>query len=101
MNALTLVFIALCVFALAYRYYGLFIANKVLNLQAERDTPAVTHWPMATTTLPPTSMCCSGTTLRPSLLQARCWDRCWQPSSATCPARCGSSSAAVIAGGGA
>jgi hypothetical protein len=32
MNALTLVFVALCVFALAYRYYGLFIANKVLGL---------------------------------------------------------------------
>lgn len=43
MNALTLVFTALCVFALAYRYYGLFIANKVLNLQSERATPAVTQ----------------------------------------------------------
>lgn len=42
MNALTLVFIALCIFALAYRYYGLFIATKVLNLRAERPTPAVT-----------------------------------------------------------
>lgn len=43
MNALTLVFVALCVFALAYRYYGLFIANKVLQLNAERATPAVTQ----------------------------------------------------------
>ncbi|MEW6117009.1 MAG: carbon starvation protein A [Nitrospirota bacterium] len=41
MNALTLVFVALCVFAIAYRYYGLFIANKVLNLRSERSTPAV------------------------------------------------------------
>ncbi len=41
MNALTLVFVALCVFALAYRYYGLFIASKVLELKAERLTPAV------------------------------------------------------------
>ncbi len=41
MNALTLVFIALCVFALGYRYYGLFIANKVLCLNAKRPTPAV------------------------------------------------------------
>ena len=41
MNALTLVFVSLCVFALAYRYYGLFIANKVLNLKAARATPAV------------------------------------------------------------
>src|SRR5208283_5438908 len=42
MNALTLVFVALLVFALAYRYYGLFFANKVLALKSERETPAVT-----------------------------------------------------------
>ena len=30
-NALTIVFAALCVFAIAYRFYGLFIASKVLN----------------------------------------------------------------------
>lgn len=41
MNALTLVFVSLCIFAIAYRFYGLFIANKVLNLQSERPTPAV------------------------------------------------------------
>ena len=41
MNALTLVFVALCVFALAYRYYGLFIANKVLALNSNKPTPAV------------------------------------------------------------
>jgi carbon starvation protein len=42
MNALTLVFVALCVFAIAYRYYGLFIANKVLGLRMDRPTPADT-----------------------------------------------------------
>ncbi len=41
MNALTLVFISLCVFAIAYRFYGLFIAGKVLGLKSERLTPAV------------------------------------------------------------
>ncbi|MGA8574021.1 MAG: carbon starvation protein A [Desulfobaccales bacterium] len=41
MNGLTLVFVALCVFALAYRFYGLFIANRVLELKTERLTPAV------------------------------------------------------------
>ncbi|MHC1726094.1 MAG: carbon starvation protein A [Syntrophobacteraceae bacterium] len=41
MNALTLVFISLCVFALAYRYYGLFIATKVLGIDPNRPTPAV------------------------------------------------------------
>jgi len=42
MNALTLVFVALLLFTLAYRFYGLFIANRVLSLKAERETPAVT-----------------------------------------------------------
>jgi carbon starvation protein len=42
MNALTLIFVALCVFALAYRYYGLFLANKVMGLNDDRETPAVT-----------------------------------------------------------
>jgi carbon starvation protein len=40
-NALTLVFAALGVFALAYRFYGLFIARKVLELNGDRTTPAV------------------------------------------------------------
>ncbi len=42
MNALTLVFVALCVFALAYRYYGMFVANKVLGIDPNRPTPAHT-----------------------------------------------------------
>jgi carbon starvation protein len=41
MNALTLIFIASCVFALAYRFYGLFIANRVLELKVDRLTPSV------------------------------------------------------------
>src|SRR5512135_3757714 len=41
MNALTLVFVALCVFALAYRFYGLFIANRVLGLKLDRLPPSV------------------------------------------------------------
>ncbi|NGM89156.1 hypothetical protein G5B35_17820, partial [Parapusillimonas sp. SGNA-6] len=32
MNALTLVFVALLIFAIAYRFYGIFIANRVLKL---------------------------------------------------------------------
>jgi carbon starvation protein len=42
MNALTLIFVSLCVFALGYRYYGLFMADKVMGLRSERETPAVT-----------------------------------------------------------
>ena len=41
MNALTLVIVALCVFALGYRFYGLFIARRVLGLDPNRPTPAV------------------------------------------------------------
>lgn len=40
-NALTIVFAALCIFAIAYRFYGLWIAQKVLNINAARETPAV------------------------------------------------------------
>ncbi len=43
MNALTVVFASLCVFAIAYRFYGIFVANKVLRLQADRTTPAVKY----------------------------------------------------------
>lgn len=42
-NALTIVFASLCVFAIAYRFYGLWIANKVLALDAARQTPAVKY----------------------------------------------------------
>jgi carbon starvation protein len=41
MNALTLVFVALCVFAIGYRFYGLFIARKGLVVNPDRSTPAV------------------------------------------------------------
>ena len=43
MNALTLVFAALCIFAIGYRIYGVFLANKVLKLDAGRITPAVKY----------------------------------------------------------
>lgn len=40
-NALTLIFVALIVFAIAYRFYGIFLAKRVLQLNASRTTPAV------------------------------------------------------------
>ena len=42
MNSLTLIFVAALVFAIAYRFYGIFLAEKVMNLRSERETPAVT-----------------------------------------------------------
>jgi len=43
MNALVLVFTGLLVFAVAYRFYGLWLANKVLVLDGNRATPAVAY----------------------------------------------------------
>ena len=60
-NAVTIVFAALCVFAIAYRFYGLFIAQKVLNVNEARGTISL-----------------------PSPLPAPCSDRCLPRSSATC-----------------
>ncbi|QIY92716.1 carbon starvation protein A [Chryseobacterium gallinarum] len=41
MNALTLIFASVLLFAVAYRFYGIFIANKVLRLNDQHTTPAV------------------------------------------------------------
>ena len=40
-NAAWLVIAAVCIYFLAYRYYALFIANKVLGVNSGRPTPAV------------------------------------------------------------
>ncbi len=37
-NALTLIFVALLLFAIAYRIYGLFMANRVLKLNNKYST---------------------------------------------------------------
>ena len=38
-NALTLIFTSLLIFAIAYRFYGIFMANKVLRLNNKNETP--------------------------------------------------------------
>ncbi|GAB4464440.1 MAG: carbon starvation CstA family protein [Armatimonadaceae bacterium] len=43
MNSVVLVLVAACVFVLAYRIYGTFLAEKVLRCNNNRETPAVTH----------------------------------------------------------
>ncbi|MCA6071325.1 MAG: carbon starvation protein A [Endomicrobium sp.] len=40
MNALTIVFASLCLFVIAYRFYGIFLANKLLHIDPLRITPA-------------------------------------------------------------
>jgi carbon starvation protein len=42
-SALWIVIAAVCVYLIAYRFYSRFIANKVLQLDGERVTPAVRH----------------------------------------------------------
>src|SRR6476469_9801011 len=42
MNSVVLVLVAACVFVLAYRVYGTFLAQKVLRADDSRPTPAVT-----------------------------------------------------------
>jgi carbon starvation protein len=42
-NSVVLVLVAACVFVLAYRFYGAFLAQKVLRLDDRRPTPAVTR----------------------------------------------------------
>src|SRR5215472_15765974 len=42
-NAAWLVIAAVCIYFIAYRYYALFIANKVLGVNPVRQTPAVRH----------------------------------------------------------
>src|SRR6201984_2017710 len=42
-NAAWLVVAATCIYFIAYRFYGLFVANQALGVDATRTTPAVRH----------------------------------------------------------
>src|SRR6266566_4580164 len=42
-NAAWLVVAAVCIYFIAYRFYGLFVANKVLGVDEARKTPAYRH----------------------------------------------------------
>jgi carbon starvation protein len=42
-NAAWLVVAATCIYFIAYRFYGLFVANRALGVDATRQTPAVRH----------------------------------------------------------
>jgi carbon starvation protein len=42
-NAAWLVIAAVCIYLIAYRFYGLFVANRALGVDADRPTPAVRH----------------------------------------------------------
>ena len=42
-NAAWLVIASVCIYAIAYRFYGLFIARKALGIDVKRPTPAYRH----------------------------------------------------------
>src|SRR5215813_1554787 len=42
-NAAWLVVAAVCIYFIAYRFYGLFVANRALGVDGTRPTPAVRH----------------------------------------------------------
>ena len=42
-NAAWLVIAAVCTYVIAYRFYGLFVADKVLGVDPARQTPARRH----------------------------------------------------------
>jgi carbon starvation protein len=42
-NAAWLVVAAVCIYFIAFRFYGLFVANRVLGVDGTRATPAARH----------------------------------------------------------
>ena len=86
-NALWIVAAAVSLYLVAYRWYGLFIAHKVLGVDPTRATPAWSRndWTMSR----PTSMCCSATTSPPLPAPVPWSALCWPHKWAICPARSG------------
>ena len=82
-NALWIVVASVCIYLIAYRFYGRYIAKTVLGVDATRMTPAVRH--NDGLDYVPTKKCCSVTILRRLPGRARWWDRCWRRRWATCP----------------
>ena len=92
LNAAWLLTAALCVYAIAYRFYSKMIAANVFALDATRTTPPPPCVSTTATTMyRRTDGSCSGITSRPSPGRDRSSDLRSRRSSATCPALSGSS----------
>ena len=89
-NAMWLVIAALCIYAIAYRFYGLFIANRVLGANAARQTPAYRHND-GLDYVPTNGYVLFGHHFPRSPAPDRWWDRCSPPRWATSPVRWGCS----------
>ena len=93
-NAAWLVVAAICIYLIAYRFYGLFVANRALGVDGARQTPAIRHNDVSIT-FQPTSTCFTAIISRrsPALVRwsVRCLRRKWaicRVHSGFLPARC-------------
>ena len=88
-NAAWLVTAAVCIYLIAFRFYGLFVANRALGVDGARPTPAYRRND-GSITFRPIDTCCSAIISRQSQAPAHWWARCLRRKWAICPARCGS-----------
>ena len=81
-NALWIVVASVCIYLIAYRFYGRYIAKTVLGVDGTRMTPAVRH--NDGLDYVPTDKCCSVTILRRLPARARWWGQSWRRRWVTC-----------------
>jgi len=89
MNTFPVILGALCVYAIAYRYYSAFIAAKVLALDDRRLLPR-TLLKMDTIMSRRRNLCCSGITLRRLRERDLLWVRHLPHNLVLLPDSCGS-----------
>src|SRR5262245_64044759 len=91
-NAAWLVAAAVCVYLVAYRFYGLFIANKVLGIDPTRPTPAYRHND-GLDYVPTNRYVLFGHHFAAIAAPGRLAGRCWRRRMGYCPGRSGCSAA--------
>ena len=87
-NAAWLVVAAVCIYFIAYRFYGLFVAERALGVDGTRPTPPIVITTVSITS-PPIATCSSVIILRPSQGLVHWLAPCLQHKWAICLARCG------------
>ena len=83
-NALWIIVAAVCVYLIAYRFYGLYIAKTVLGVDPTRMTPAVRHNDGLDYVPTDKKVLFGHTILPPSPARGRWWARCSPRRWATC-----------------
>ena len=88
-NGQWLVVAAGCCYALAFRFYGRFLARRIVELDDRHITPA--HWLQDGANFYPANKdVVVGHHFAAIAGQGRCWVRCWRPNSGICQGSCGS-----------